>query len=97
MLVVQIIRTFDCFVSRKPVTVVDLLYHQTQNQFLIFSMGAIHSTKISGNFGPKLNESVRSNRKSFEKTGQPFGVDHFSRSDRLEFWLNGSRPMENNF
>ena len=22
----------------------------------------------------------------------PFEVDHFSRSDRLEFWLNGSRP-----
>ena len=56
-------------------------------------MGAIHSTKISGNFGPKLNGSVRSNRKSFEKTGPPFEVDHFSRSDRLEFWLNGSRPI----
>ena len=54
--------------------------------------GAIHSTKISGNFGPKLNGSVRSNRKSFEKTCPPFEVDHFSRSDRLEFWLNGSRP-----
>ena len=56
-------------------------------------MGAIHSTKISGNFGPKLNGSVRSNQKSFEKTGPPFEVDHFSRSDRLEFWLNGSRPV----
>ena len=56
------------------------------------SWGAIHSTKISGNFGPKLNGSVRSNRKSFEKTGPPFEVDHISRSDRLEFWLNGSRP-----
>ena len=55
-------------------------------------MGAIHSTKLSGNFGPKLNGSVRSNRKSFEKTGPPFEVVHFSRSDRLEFWLNGSRP-----
>ena len=54
--------------------------------------GAIHSTKISGHFGPKLNGSVRSYRKSFEKTGPPFEVDHFSRSDRLEFWLNGSRP-----
>ena len=54
--------------------------------------GAIHSTKISGNFGPKLNGSVWSNPKSFEKTGPPFEVDHFSRSDRLEFWLNGSRP-----
>ena len=54
--------------------------------------GAIHSTKISGNFSPKLNGSVWSNRKSFEKTGPPFEVDHFSRSDRLQFWLNGSRP-----
>ena len=56
-------------------------------------MGAIHSTKISGNFDPKLNGSVRSNRKSFEKTGPPFEVVHFSRSDRLEIWLNGSRPI----
>ena len=54
--------------------------------------GAIHSTKLSGNFGPKLNGSVRSNRKSFGKTGPPFEVVLFSRSDRLEFWLNGSRP-----
>ena len=54
--------------------------------------GAIHSTKLSGNFGPKLNGSVRSNRKSFEKTGPPFKVVLFSWSDRLEFWLNGSRP-----
>ena len=53
---------------------------------------AIHSTKISGNFGPKLSGSVRSNRKSFEKTGPPFEVDYFSRSDQLEFWLNWSRP-----
>ena len=56
-------------------------------------MGAIHSTKISRNFCPKLNGSVRSSRKSFEKTGSPFEVDHFSRSDRSEFWLNGSHPM----
>ena len=57
------------------------------------SLGAIHSTKLTGNFGPKLNGSVRSNRKSFEKTGPPFEVVLFSRSDRLEFWLNGSRPF----
>ena len=57
------------------------------------TMGAIHLTKISGNFGPNLNGSVRSNRKSFEKTGPPFEVVLFSRSDRLEFWLNGSRPL----
>ena len=55
-----------------------------------YVMGAIHSTKISGNFGPKLNGSVRSNRKSFEKTGPAFEVDHFCRSYWLEFWLNGS-------
>ena len=57
-------------------------------------LGAIHSTKISGNFGPNLNGSVRSNRKSFEKTGPPFEVVLFSRSDRSEFWLNGSRPLK---
>ena len=51
--------------------------------------GAIHSTKISGNFGPKLSGSVRSNQKSFEKTGLPFEANHFSRSDRPEFWLHG--------
>ena len=61
---------------------------------IAFSQGAIHSTKISGNFGPKLNGSVRSNRKNFEKTGPPFEVVLFSRSDRSEFWLNGSRPMK---
>ena len=55
-------------------------------------MGAIHSTKISGNFGPKLNGSVRSNRKSFEKTGPSFEVDHFSRSDRLEFFVERIAP-----
>ena len=57
------------------------------------ALGAIHSTKISGNSGPKLNGSVRSNRKSFEKNGPPFEVVLFSRSDRSEFWLNGSRPL----
>ena len=49
--------------------------------------------QISGKFGLKLNESVWSNRKSFEKTGPPFEVDHFFRSDRSKFWLNGSRPL----
>ena len=28
----------------------------------------------------------------FRKTGPPFEVVLFSPSDRLEFWLNGSRP-----
>ena len=30
---------------------------------------------------------------SFEKTSPLFEVGHFSRSDRLEFWLNGLRPI----
>ena len=47
-------------------------------------LGAIHSTKISGNFGLKLNGSVRSNRKSFEKSGPPFEVDLFFRLDRSD-------------
>ena len=63
------------------------------DRWLFNTMGAIHSTKISGNFGPKLNGTVQSNRKSFEKMGPPFEVDHFSRSDRLEFWLNGLHPI----
>ena len=67
-------------------------FNQNSNRSDREKRGAIHSTKISGNFGPKLNGSVRSNRKSFEKTGPPFEVVLFSRSDRLEFWLNGSRP-----
>ena len=60
---------------------------------LAHTRDAIHSTKISENLGPKLNGSVRSNRESFEKTGPPFEVDYFSRSDQLEFWLNGSCPL----
>ena len=51
---------------------------------VIEAKGAIHSTKISGNFGLKLNGSVRSNRKSFEKISPPFEVDHFSRLDRSD-------------
>ena len=54
--------------------------------------GAIHSTKISGNFGPKLNGSVRSNRKKLEKTGPPFEVDHFSRSDRFRILVEWIAP-----
>ena len=68
-------------------------YLLEEKGFRLLSLGAIHSTKISGNFGPKLNGSVRSNRKRFEKTGPPFEVVLFSRSDRSEFWLNGSRPL----
>ena len=47
-------------------------------------MGAIHSTKIYGNFGPKLKGLVRSNRKIFEKISLPFEMDHFSRLDRSD-------------
>ena len=59
--------------------------------------GVIHSIKISGNFGPKLNGLVRSNRKSFEKRVHLLRWNHFSRSDRLEFWLNGSRPGNSDY
>ena len=45
--------------------------------------GAFHSTKISGNFGLKLNGTVRSNRKSFEKIGPPHEVEPV-------FWLDRS-------
>ena len=60
---------------------------------MLNTLGVIDSTKISGNFGPKLNGSVWSNQKSFEKMVPPFEVDHFSRSDQLEFWLNGLHPL----
>ena len=60
---------------------------------MLNTLGMIDSTKISGNFGAKLNGSVWSNQKSFEKTVPPFEVDHFSGSDQLEFWLNGSNPL----
>ena len=53
----------------------------------------LYISKISGNFGAKLNGSVWSNQKSFEKTGPPFEVDHFSQLDQFEFWLNGSHPL----
>ena len=68
------------------------LFPKNKRQMGGNSWGAIHSTKISENFGPKLEGSVRSNWKSLEKTGPPFEVVLFSRSDRSEFWLNGSRP-----
>ena len=31
-------------------------------------------------------------REKFRKTGLAFEVDHFSLSDRSEFWTNGRRP-----
>ena len=46
------------------------------------SWGVIYSTKLSGNFGPKLKGSALSNWESFEKISPPFEVDHFSRLDR---------------
>ena len=48
---------------------------------------------------PKFPEiSVQNSMDRFGPTGKvskkPFEVDQFSRSDRLEFWLNGSRPVK---
>ena len=50
-------------------------------------MGAIHSTKISGNFSLKLNGSVRTNRKSFEK------VVHLSRWSSFFGWTGPIEPI----
>ena len=47
-------------------------------------MDAIHPTKISGNSGLKLDGSVRSSSKSFEKIGLTFEVDHFSHLDQSD-------------
>ena len=48
------------------------------------TMGAFHSTKISGNSGPKLNGTVLTNRKFFGKEGPPFEVDRFFRLVRSD-------------
>ena len=50
-------------------------------------MGVIHSTKISGNFGIKLNLLVQSNWKSFEeKTAPPaFSWTIFPNQTSLKF------------
>ena len=40
--------------------------------------------KNSGKFGLKLNGSAQSKRKSFEKSGPPFEVNHFFRLDRSD-------------
>ena len=43
------------------------------------TLGAFHSTKISGNSSPKLNGTVLSNRNIFGKEGPPFEVDRLFR------------------
>ena len=45
------------------------------------------------------NESVRSNRKSFERTGAPFKVDpdHFSRSEILVEWIAPNKGFSFSF
>ena len=47
-------------------------------------LGRFPLNQISGNFGLKLNGTVRSNRKSFEKIGPPLEVDHFFGLDRSD-------------
>ena len=62
------------------------VYNSKNNSTLM--LGAIHSTRISGNFRLKLNGSVRCKRKSSEKIRPSFEVDHcFSQLDR--FYRNG--------
>ena len=66
-----------------------------QNSSKAGEKGSYWAQSIQPNF-PEIsvhNGSVRSIRKSFEKTGPPFEVVLFSRLDRLAFWLNGSRPL----
>ena len=48
------------------------------------TVGAIHSTRISGDLGLRRNGSVRSKRNIFGKISPPFEVDHFSRLDRFD-------------
>ena len=85
----NILWLIECFVARNT-----NIYFPAKNVVVHLSL-----TEVNGRdpfnqnfrkFGPKLNGSVLSNRKSFETTGPPFEVAHFSRSD---FWMNGSRPM----
>ena len=59
---------------------------------LLGTWGGIHSTENSGNFGPKLYGSVRSNRKSFEKLVHLLRWTTFPGRTGRKFWLNGSRP-----
>ena len=66
---------------------------------MLNTLGVIDSTKISGNFGPKLYGSVWSNQKSFKKTGLSFEVDHLSRSavrpvGILVEWIEPFRPLK---
>ena len=56
------------------------IYDREVLQTEIFSngtVGAFHSTKISGNSGPKLNGTVLTNREIFGKEGPPFEVHRF--------------------
>ena len=80
------------FVLRETVWGVICKVHSKKLAGSVVSWRRAPQTVLHGRECPKLNGSVRSNRKSFEKTGPPFEVDHFSWSDRLEFCLNGSRP-----
>ena len=53
-------------------------------------LGAIHQPKFPEIF-------VQSSMEQFSATGKiskPFDVDHFSRGDRYESWLNGSDPFK---
>ena len=56
-------------------------------------MGAIHSSKISEISVQNSMERFSPSGKVKKKTGPPFEVDYFSRSDQLEFWLNGLHPI----
>ena len=60
--------------------------------FGINTKGAIHSTKISGNFGPNSMDRFGPTGKDSKKLVHLLRWSSFFRSDRSEFWLNGSHP-----
>ena len=80
----------------------NLLTFRNDSSFAVQSSNSVSKTS-QGNFAVygrdpfDRNGSVWSNRKSFEKNGPPFEVDHFSRSDRSEFWLNESCTTDKDY
>ena len=54
--------------------------------------GMIHSTKFPEISVQNSMDQFGPTGKVLNKTSPPFEVDHFSWSDRLEFWLNGLCP-----
>ena len=84
--IISLIITRNFFMTRnkQPVTI------GTNRMSISRDDGRDPFNQNSRNFGLKLNESVRSNRKCFEKSGPPFEVDNFSRLD----WSKWTVPFD---